>query len=59
MNGLLSRLRRLLRSVIDDSRNYSCWPIDTGDPRTPDEAVQHAPNHPEPANSVEKDGSLR
>ena len=59
MKDFLYRLRRLLQSVINDSRSYGCLPGDTGEPRPVEEAGERASNRPESANSVEKDAPLR
>jgi hypothetical protein len=59
MKNFLFRLRRLLQSFFNGSRNYGCLPEDTGEPGPAERAGEHASNRPASANSVEKDASLR
>jgi hypothetical protein len=59
MKNVLFRLRRLLKSVFNGSRNYGCLPDDAGEPRPAEKSEKPASNRPESANSVEKDASLR
>jgi hypothetical protein len=59
MKNVLLRLRRLLQSVFNGSRNYGCLPEDTGEPRPAEKAGDPFSNRLESANSVEKDAALR
>jgi hypothetical protein len=59
MKDFLFRLRRLLQSFFNGSRNYGCLLEDSGTPHPEQGAGNHASNRPESANSVEKDASLR
>jgi len=59
MKDFLFRLRRLLQSFFNGSRNYGCLPEDAGTPHPEQKVANHASNRPQSANSVEKDSSLR
>jgi hypothetical protein len=59
MKDFLFRLRRLLQSFFNGSRNYGCRLEDSGTPHPEQRAGNHASNRSQSANSVEKDASLR